>query len=128
MFRSHCGEIESIRIVKDNRTGFGKGIAYVMFKDSSGVLFSIKQDGKLELDGRKLRISRCKSKTGKEGEIERKEKKTLSRFGGMKSKKKNKMAASGQSLGKGTKRKGIKKQHGRKGNNGGQRFRGRKPT
>ena len=30
-------------------------------KTSSGVLFALKQNSKLELDGRKLRISRCRA-------------------------------------------------------------------
>lgn len=94
--------------MKDNRTGFGKGIAYVMFKDSSGVLFAIKQDEKLELGGRKLRISRCKSKTGKEEENERKEKKAMSLYGGVKTKKKG-----GHPSGNGKKKKPMKN-HGQK--------------
>ena len=67
-----------MRIVKDNRTGLGKGIAYVIFKDSSGVLFALKQNSKLELDGRKLRISRCRA------EGKRKKEKMASEFGGAK--------------------------------------------
>lgn len=29
---SQCGEIYSVRVVRDKKTGIGKGIAYVRFK------------------------------------------------------------------------------------------------
>lgn len=50
-----------MRIIRDNRTGIGKGFAYVRFKDSSGVLFACKHNEKLEYEERKLRIFRCYS-------------------------------------------------------------------
>ena len=70
-----------MRIVKDGSTGIGKGIAFVLFKESSGVLFAVKHNSRLELDGRKLRISRCQS--GGKGEGPKKDK-THSRYGTLK--------------------------------------------
>lgn len=52
-------------MVRDNTTGAGKGFAYVLFSDTSGVLFACQQSGHIELDGRKLRISKCKPRAGK---------------------------------------------------------------
>lgn len=55
-----CGAVEGVRIVRDAKTGIGKGFGFVTFADSSGVLFAVKQNLKLELKGRKLRIFRSK--------------------------------------------------------------------
>ena len=64
-YRSY-GEIDGVRIIRDNRTGIGKGFAYVRFKDNSGVLFACKHNEKLEYEGRKLRIFRCHSNKEKQ--------------------------------------------------------------
>lgn len=55
------GEVEGVRVIRDRRTGAGKGFAYVLFRERSGVLFACQQSGKLELEGRKLRVFRCKN-------------------------------------------------------------------
>ena len=57
---SICGEIESVRIVRDAKSGIGKGFGFVTFKDKSSVMFAVKQNKQVELDGRKLRVSRSK--------------------------------------------------------------------
>lgn len=51
-----CGEIEGTRVVRDKKTGCGKGFGFVLFKEKSGVMFALKQAKHLEIDGRKLRI------------------------------------------------------------------------
>ena len=51
-----CGEIEGVRIVRDKKTGCGKGFGFVLFKEKSGVMFALKQAKSIEIDGRKLRI------------------------------------------------------------------------
>ena len=51
-----CGEIEGTRVVRDKKTGIGKGFGFVLFKEKSGVMFALKQAKSIEIDGRKLRI------------------------------------------------------------------------
>ena len=51
-----CGEIEGTRVVRDKKTGIGKGFGFVLFKEKSGVMFALRQAKSLEIDGRKLRI------------------------------------------------------------------------
>ena len=41
----------------------------MLFKESSGVLFALKHNSRLELEGRKLRISRSKTSSGKTSEV-----------------------------------------------------------
>ena len=53
---SDCGEVEAVRIVRDAKTGAGKGFGFVIFKEQSGVLFALKQNNRLELEGRLLRV------------------------------------------------------------------------
>lgn len=62
-FYRPCGEVESVRVVRDNRTGIGKGFAYVCFADKSGVLFACKHHEKMEFEGRKLRILKCRERS-----------------------------------------------------------------
>lgn len=57
---SVCGEVEAVRIVRDSKSGVGKGFGYVLFVDKAGVMFSIRQNKKLKIDGRALRVSGCK--------------------------------------------------------------------
>lgn len=52
----HCGEIEGTRVIRDKKTGCGKGFGFVLFKEKSGVMFALKQAKNIELDGRKLRV------------------------------------------------------------------------
>ena len=51
-----CGEIEGVRIVRDKKTGCGKGFGFVLFKEKSGVMFALRQAKSIDIDGRKLRI------------------------------------------------------------------------
>ena len=57
---SDCGDVESVRIIRDAKTGIGKGFGFVTFSERSGVMFAMRQNRKLELDGRKLRIFKSK--------------------------------------------------------------------
>lgn len=56
-----CGEIESIRIVRDPKSGIGKGFGFVTFKDRNSVIFALKQNNKAVLDARTLRVYRSKN-------------------------------------------------------------------
>lgn len=56
-----CGDIESVRIVRDSKTNFGKGFGYVQFKDSVTVDRALLLNGKkLGSKKRQLRITRSK--------------------------------------------------------------------
>lgn len=69
-----CGEIEYVRLVRDKATNIGKGIGYVKFVDSAGVLFAMKMKDNIEIEGRKLRIDKCKSKPKLDAALDKKEK------------------------------------------------------
>jgi len=36
-----CGEIESVRLIRDNQTSIGKGFGYVLFKDQAAVTLAL---------------------------------------------------------------------------------------
>ncbi|KOC64669.1 RNA-binding protein 34 [Habropoda laboriosa] len=50
-----CGEIESVRIIKDNTTGAGKGFGYVNFKTEDAVALALELDGTTMLN-REVRV------------------------------------------------------------------------
>ena len=60
-----CGLVDGVRLIKDTGTGINKGFAYVKFKDRSAVLFACKQNEKIQLESRKLRVFRCRSDKSK---------------------------------------------------------------
>ena len=60
---AQCGDIEYVRLLRDPKTNIGKGIGYVKFEDSSGVMLAMKIRDTVEVEGRKLRIEKCKAKT-----------------------------------------------------------------
>jgi len=43
-------------VIRDKKTGCGKGFGFFLFKEKSGVVFALKQAKSIEIDGRKLRI------------------------------------------------------------------------
>ncbi|KAK7073077.1 Nucleolar protein 12 [Halocaridina rubra] len=63
-----CGDIESVRIVRNNKFSSGKGFGYVNFKSFDAVEVALQLNGKL-FKNRNLRIQRClkKTKISKEG-------------------------------------------------------------
>lgn len=66
--RSHfatCGEIESVRIVRDKKMASGKGFGYVNFMSEDAVEMALQMDGKVFMH-RQLRVQRC-AKQGKKG-------------------------------------------------------------
>ena len=58
-----CGDVEAVRIIRDTKTGVGKGFGFVLFAERSGVVFALKQNRKLEVDGRFLRVFKSKDMT-----------------------------------------------------------------
>lgn len=54
----NCGPIDSIRIVRDQRTGMGKGFGYVNFKSKDSVELALQLNGET-IKERPIRVSRC---------------------------------------------------------------------
>ncbi|XP_076666160.1 uncharacterized protein LOC143367833 [Andrena cerasifolii] len=65
-----CGEIESIRIIRDNKTGVGKGFGYVNFKTEDAAALALELDSTM-IANREVRVKPCtkqdKKKKGKHG-------------------------------------------------------------
>ncbi|XP_068982135.1 uncharacterized protein [Bombus flavifrons] len=66
-----CGEIQSVRIIRDNQTGVGKGFGYVNFKSEDAVALALELDG-ITILNREVRVKpnivqdkRTKEKYGK---------------------------------------------------------------
>ena len=58
-----CGNVESVRVIRDSATRVGKGIAYVQFEDGNAVEAALLYDGKKfpPMLPRTLRVSRAKN-------------------------------------------------------------------
>ncbi|GCB72795.1 RNA-binding protein 34 [Scyliorhinus torazame] len=56
-----CGEIESVRIVRDRVSGMGKGFGYVLFQSTDAVTLALELNNS-ELKGRKVRVSHSMKK------------------------------------------------------------------
>jgi nucleolar protein 12 len=59
-FFEDCGEIDSVRTVKDSKINVGKGFGYVQFKDRDSVEAALALVDKKFRDKTKIRIERCK--------------------------------------------------------------------
>lgn len=59
-FFKDCGEIESVRAVRDSKTNVGKGFGYVQFKDRDCVDAALALIDKKFRNKTKIRIQRCK--------------------------------------------------------------------
>ncbi|PIO39642.1 hypothetical protein AB205_0102310 [Aquarana catesbeiana] len=55
---SECGTIEAVRIIRDQKTGIGKGFGYVLFQGTDAVQLALKLNNS-DLMGRKIRVKRC---------------------------------------------------------------------
>lgn len=55
-----CGEISSVRVVRDRKYNIGKGFAYVQFADASSVQVALARNGQ-PLADRALRVTPCQS-------------------------------------------------------------------
>lgn len=51
--------IEAVRVVRDGRTGEGKGVAFVLFRDQEAAKAALRQKD-VQLGGRELRLTRAK--------------------------------------------------------------------
>jgi len=69
-----CGQIESVRIVKDVHTYKSRGLGYVNFKSASSVELALKMDNS-EIKNRPIRVHRCGSVQSAQGKSGKKPKK-----------------------------------------------------
>lgn len=60
----NCGEIESVRIIRDNAIGMSKGFGYVNFKSQAAVELALKLNNH-EIKKRKINVARCKKEVKK---------------------------------------------------------------
>ncbi|NXR15600.1 RBM34 protein, partial [Semnornis frantzii] len=58
---SVCGDVVGVRIVRDRKTGLGKGFGYVLFENTDAVHLALKLN-ESDLMGRKIRVKRCGKK------------------------------------------------------------------
>ncbi|NXS99688.1 RBM34 protein, partial [Jacana jacana] len=58
---SVCGGVVAVRIVRDRKTGLGKGFGYVLFENTDAVHLALKLNDSA-LMGRKIRVKRCGEK------------------------------------------------------------------
>lgn len=73
-FFKECGEIESVRVVRDSKTNVGKGFGYVQFRDRDSVESALALTDKKFRDKTKIRINRCKIPVSEGGIREQKKK------------------------------------------------------
>ena len=67
---SGSGEIEYVRIIRDNRSQVGKGIAYIKFKTKEGMQEARKLDGSI-YEGRNIRVKKSTSSSKLEKKSEK---------------------------------------------------------
>ncbi|NWR49905.1 RBM34 protein, partial [Regulus satrapa] len=56
-----CGDVVGVRVVRDSRTGLGKGFGYVLFENTDAVHLALKLNNSV-LMGRKIRVQRVADK------------------------------------------------------------------
>ncbi|NXQ35684.1 RBM34 protein, partial [Alaudala cheleensis] len=56
-----CGDVVGVRVVRDSRTGLGKGFGYVLFENTDAVHLALKLNNSV-LMGRKIRVQRIADK------------------------------------------------------------------
>lgn len=69
-----CGEIESVRLVRDRFTDIGKGFGYINFKSADSVELAL-QMGEVKLRDRVLRVSLYNGKAPKKPKVQKGQKK-----------------------------------------------------
>ncbi|XP_010765962.1 RNA-binding protein 34 [Notothenia coriiceps] len=63
-FRQHfeeCGDVEGVRLVRDQNSGLGKGFGYVLFESADSVQLALELDGS-KLETRTIRVKRSVKK------------------------------------------------------------------
>ncbi|KAG6457835.1 hypothetical protein O3G_MSEX010523 [Manduca sexta] len=76
-----CGEIDSVRIIRDKKTNAGKGFGYVNFKSKDGVELALAlTEEDLTIKNRILRVKRC-TLTAQKGKHQPHQKREFKKFG-----------------------------------------------
>lgn len=83
------GEVESVRVVREPRTGLGKGFGFVTFAEESGVMFSLQHSRHITLGGHQLRVMRSRNIT------QVRERETTAKFSGLQARKTAKQGRKG---------------------------------
>lgn len=65
-FERTCGAVDRVRLIRDSKTGEGKGFGYVWFVERETVLLALNCHGE-ELKGRAMRVFRAKNPLNKAG-------------------------------------------------------------
>ena len=69
---SKCGKVSSVRIVRDSKTGIGKGFCYVNFENAKSVSTAVDLMNGTNLGGRDLRVSKSVNRPKKTLKLEEK--------------------------------------------------------
>ncbi|XP_014613977.1 PREDICTED: nucleolar protein 12-like [Polistes canadensis] len=88
-----CGEIHSVRLIKNKKLGIGKGIGYVNFKNEDSVSLALELNGSTLLN-REIRVQRCSVNDQKEKKLINKKKRSFPVVKKVKSNKKFKSSDS----------------------------------
>lgn len=65
-FFGDCGDVSSVRVIRDPLTGVGKGIAFVKFAERGAVTTAVEKSG-IHLRGRAVRVSRATADASERG-------------------------------------------------------------
>ena len=79
------GDVESVRVVREPKTGTGKGFGFVTYLDRSGVMFALQHRRGIELNGKKLRVMKSQEASGDD------ESKSVGRFSAVRTTKRTKI-------------------------------------
>ena len=65
----HLGAVgvEAVRVVRDGKTGVGKGVAFVLLRSEEAAKAALRQHRGMQLKGRELRLTRVKKMGGEDG-------------------------------------------------------------
>ena len=62
-FFSECGDVRAIRLIRDSRTGVGKGFGFVSFASRDGVVLALEKNGD-SFEGREIRVMKAGKQAG----------------------------------------------------------------
>jgi nucleolar protein 12 len=70
-FFSDCSRIQGVRLIRDSKTGIGKGFGFVSFDGRDGVILALEKNG-AEFEGREIRVMKAGRETQKKENHSRK--------------------------------------------------------
>lgn len=63
-FFDECGRIQGVRLIRDSKTGIGKGFGFVSFDTRDGVILALEKNG-AQFEGRDIRVKKAGKETEK---------------------------------------------------------------